>query len=429
MSDLGLDRLMNVDDAIAILDALPVDVRPGPAVVMPDRPTLEADYAADRDYPPFDKALVDGFAARATDLATPDVELPCVGEIAAGHAWSGDAIAAGTCVAIMTGAPLPPGVDAVVPVEETTPLDDGRRVRFARAAKPGRSIAFRGSEAKAGDVVLSAGAALGPAQVAALAQVGGWGWLRDQQFIDESLGFAEWNGGIEAARAFGRYPTAHVLVTGDEIVTGPDAPGASGIRDCNGPMLQVLLRSLGISYCPRSHVADDPATVREAIDQLSREHDLLFVTGGMSMGRHDHVPHTLRDLGFALPITKLRMKPGKPFLVATRDESIVFGLPGNPVAVFVCTLRLAARVIRRMRGEAADGDLKKAKLAAPLPANGPREFYQPATLGADGRATPLDWRGSADVFTLARADALILRPADDRARDLGNTVKILPIPR
>lgn len=429
MSDLGLDTLRSVDEAIAILDALPVTVRKSvPPVEMSPRPLLSEGCLADRDYPPFDKALVDGYAVHAADLGAANVDLPCVGEIAAGHPWSGDAIVAGTCVAIMTGAPLPPGVDAVIPVEETTPLDGGRRVRFGKTAKVGRSIACRGSEAKAGDVVLTAGLAIGPAQVAAVAQVGGWGWMRDAQFADDAVEFHEWEGGPAAARAAGRL-TAAILVTGDEIVDGANDPGPAGIRDTNGPMLQVLLRSLGVSYCPRSRVADDPAAVREAIDRLSREHDFLFVTGGMSMGRHDHVPATLRDLGFALPITKVRMKPGKPFVLATRGASIVFGLPGNPVAVFVCTLRLAARVIRRTRGLPPGGDVKRLKLAASLPANGPREFYQPATLDADGCVTPLEWKGSADVFALARADALIVRPADDPSRTAGDRVATLAIPR
>lgn len=432
MSDLGLDTLLSVDAAIALLDALPVAGRE--SSIAPAIPrTLAADVVADRDYPPFDKALVDGYGVHAADLSFP-ATLACVGEIVAGHPWAGDSIAAGTCVAIMTGAPVPPGVDAVVPVEETTALDDGRQfVAFARAARPGQSIARRGSDARRGDVVLRAGDPVGPATVGVLAQLG--------QLAPPPPSPLD----LTPIRA-------HVLTTGDEVVPhDAPLPHANAIRDANGPMLVALLAALGVATT-RSHVGDDFQATRDAIDRFSRQHDILFITGGMSMGRHDHVPVALRGLGFALPITKVRMKPGKPFVVGTRDKgqgtredpasfplvpcplslvppSVVFGLPGNPVSGFVCTLRFAARVIRRMRGEPAGDDLIDRPLAAPLPANGPREFNQPMTLDAAGRATPLDWKGSADVFTLARADALIVRPAGDRARAASETVRTLPIPR
>ena len=443
MSDLGLDTLRTVDEAIAILDALPVRVAPPRPADARRRPALAADVLADRDYPPFDKSLVDGYAARSADLATAGASLPCVGEIAAGHAWTGGAIAPGACVAIMTGAPLPRGVDCVVPVEETT--SGAGQVHFATIGRAGRSIARRGSDAWAGSVVLRAGESIGAAQIAVLAQVGR---------LPPDLGSIpnRPTAGRLGARRDGDATLplrAHVLTTGDEVVPhDADAVPPDAIRDANGPMLVALLAALGVA-ATRSHVGDDPADVREAIDRLSRGHDLLFITGGMSMGRHDHVPATLRALGFDLPITKVRIKPGKPFVVGTmaeeretgregpsRDQSasrvsrrIVIGLPGNPVSGFCCTLRFAARVIRRMQGEPAGGDLRDAALTLPLSPNGPREFYQPAMLESLGGVTPLDWKGSADVFTLARADALIVRSVDEPARDAGATVRVLPIPR
>ena len=426
MSDLGLDRLMSVDEAIAIVDALPLPSLASPMASPRPAAVLVADVVADRDYPPFDKSLVDGYAVRAADVPG---ELPCVGEIAAGHAWADGVIPAGTCVAIMTGAPLPPGVDAIVPVELTMAI--GSSVRFATATAVGRSIARRGSDVAAGTRVLRAGVRVGPAQVAVLAQLGA---LSDDLFETNTPTPAGSDPNIQTHSNTDVAPTplrAHVLVTGDEVVPhDAPLPHADAIRDANGPMLASLLAALGVA-ATRDHVGDDPDAVRDAIDRASRESDLLFITGGVSMGRHDHVPATLRGLGFDLPITKLRMKPGKPFVVARRaaDGRIVFALPGNPVSAFCCTLRLAARVIRRMLGRPPGDDLRDAPLAAALPANGPREFYQPATLDAAGRATPLAWKGSADVFTLALADALILRPSDDGPRGVDATVRVLPIPR
>jgi molybdopterin molybdotransferase len=139
------------------------------------------------------------------------------------------------------------------------------------------------------------------------------------------------------------------------------------------------------------------------------------------------VPRALVALGFDLKITKLRIKPGKPFVFATRQRAqktdIVFGLPGNPVSGFCCTVRLTSRLIERMQGR-VPAEPESAELESPLPTNGPREFYQPAIVEGS-RVKPLGWKGSADVFTLARSNALIIRPIDDPARAAGDRVSIL----
>src|SRR5206468_10821071 len=135
------------------------------------------------------------------------------------------------------------------------------------------------------------------------------------------------------------------------------------------------------------------------------EHDVLFVTGGMSMGAYDYVPKILRELGVELRITKLRIKPGKPFVFGVKQTKFVFGLPGNPVSGFVCTVRLASRLIARLGGSTPREQWVEGTLTAALPANGPREFYQPA-VARGGAVEPLHWKGSADIYTLARANAL-----------------------
>jgi molybdopterin molybdotransferase len=160
---------------------------------------------------------------------------------------------------------------------------------------------------------------------------------------------------------------------------------------------------------------------------------VLLITGGMSMGRHDHVPAVLNQLRFDFKITKLRMKPGKPFVFATRAVGgrmqYVFGLPGNPVSAFVCAVRLASRLIDRLAGLPAPRErLSLFELADPLEVSGPREFYQPARL--DGtKLHPLDWRGSADIITLSRADALMIRPENDPARAPGAIVTAIDLRR
>jgi molybdopterin molybdotransferase len=146
----------------------------------------------------------------------------------------------------------------------------------------------------------------------------------------------------------------------------------------------------------------------------------------MSMGAYDFVPRTLADLGADLRITKLRIKPGKPFVFAEKDGRHVFGLPGNPVSAFVCTVRLASRLIARMRGETPMEKWIDASLSEPLPPNGPREFYQPVFCG-EGVARPLKWKASSDVFTLAASNALLPRPENAPALAAGAAVRVLEV--
>ena len=421
MTEPHVAGLISIAEAIRILDAFPVH----PAAVQ--RPLLDAvglrlaaDVVSDGDHPPFAKAVMDGYAVRAADV-TAGATLARVDTVAAGQVGRRP-VGAGEAVAIMTGAPLPPGADAVVPVEQTT--RDGHRVTFAAAAHVGQAVAPRGSDVAAGVVVLPVGTRLGPAQVAVAASVG--------------------------AAVVPVYPRPYVAVlsTGDELVDADQAPTGPQIRNSNGVMLVALLQRLGCEVRDLGIVRDDPTALRAALADGLRS-QALFVTGGMSMGERDHVPALLRDLGLTPQIAKLRVKPGKPFMFATGDELIemsrsdepnahgghlhvligrrcVFGLPGNPVSAFVCTVRLAARVLRRMAGGPADAGLVDATLTAAMAANGPREFYQPATW--DGSTvTPLGWKGSADLFTLARANALIIRPEGAPAAAAGDVTRVLSL--
>ncbi len=398
--------LIGVADAIRILDAAAVTRRVvrvplGNAVGL----RLAADLVSDGDHPPFAKAVMDGYAVRAVDV-TAGATLARVDTVAAGQVGR-RAVGAGEAVAIMTGAPLPAGADAVVPVEQTT--RDGQRVTFAAAARVGQSIAPRGSDVAAGVVVLPAGTRLGPAQVAVAAGVG-----------------------AAVVPVYAR-PAVAVLSTGDELVDMDAVPTGPQIRNSNGAMLVALLARLGCDVTDGGKCGDDPDALRAALAR-GLAAGPLFVTGGMSMGERDHVPRLLVELGLTPRIAKVRVKPGKPFVFATSDPDgsaagsarMAFGLPGNPVSAFVCTVRLAARVLRRMAGGLADAGLVDARLTVPLPANGPREFYQPAVW--DGSTvTPLGWKGSADLFTLARANALVIRPEDAPAAAAGDVARVLSL--
>jgi molybdopterin molybdotransferase len=288
----------------------------------------------------------------------------------------------------------------------------------------GHAVARRGQDARRGDLVVTSGTTLGPAHLAVLATFG--------------CGYP-----MVTVR-----PRAVVLSTGDELVSHDQSEvRAVQTRDANGPMLQSLVRRLGADLVASGRVPDRRTAlfkaIRHAFDAKGRDADVLFLSGGMSMGEKDHVPGVLRELGFELPVTKLRIRPGKPFVFAVRpaDGKFAFGLPGNPVSAFVCTVRLAARLLRRMTGQAPEPRWLEAALVEAVGPNGPREFYQPAvwaTAPAKGRSRAgvsapvgvrcLPWKGSADIFTLARAGVLVVRPENDRARQAWERVRVLEIP-
>lgn len=431
MSDSTLDALLSVSQAAAILDRAAVEPRlEVVALAEALGRRLAEEVIADRDYPPFDKSLMDGFAVRLGEVAG---EFELVGTIHAGESWQGKPLAGRQAVAIMTGAPLPSaeGEVAVIPVEESEGAGS-RAVRLKTAGQSGRYIARKGSDRRGGASLLAAGTLIGPVQVAVLASVG-----------------------KESVRVFAR-PRCVVVATGDELVECGKAPAAQQIRNSNSPALLALLERLGADAVDGGVVADDLDATRRGLGEwLESSCDCLFVTGGMSMGQRDFVPRVLGELGVKLEITKLKIKPGKPFVFGTRARqrgfvagpgegrearpgihtTYVFGLPGNPVSAYVCTVVLASRLLGRLGGAGAEsigGGWQELPLAEELGANGPRQFYQPARIerGMDSaaRARPLTWRGSADVFTLAEADALIERAENDAAQPVGALVRVLKLP-
>jgi molybdopterin molybdotransferase len=312
---------------------------------------------------------------------------------------------------------MPAGADGVVPVEETAKGSADQTVRIMRGTVPGRYIAPRGSDARAGQVVLRSGTLLDAAQMAVAASVG----------AAEVAVFAK--------------PRVAVLSTGDELVPVSEQPGANQIRNSNNVMLVALLRKLGCAVSDVGTARDDPQVIRAAMERALTEHAALFVTGGMSMGTHDYVPRVILDLGFETRISKLRIKPGKPFVFAVNRASdsvgprYIFGLPGNPVSGFVSTVRLASRLLARLGGGQPREKWLAGKVDVGLPANGPREFYQPVVWspvqgGTSARSefatvTPLAWKGSADIFTLAAANALLVRPENEPPLGKGTLVRVL----
>lgn len=434
MPELDVSKLIGVHEAIAILDSVPVSprvVRVSLAEALDRR--LAQDVVADRDYPPFPKSLMDGYAVHGAELrGSGPVELRFAGEIPAGSLPQRP-LGVGEAAAIMTGAPMPPGADAVVPVEETERA--GPAVRIRRPDNYSRYVAARGSDCQAGRVVLQRGMMIGPAQIAVAATVGA------------------------ASLEVFEPPRVAVLGTGDELVAHDgEPPQGAQIRNSNSPMLVALLVRLGCRVTDLGAVRDEPGLIRDKLVEGLSAFDALFVAGGMSMGTHDHVPRLLAELGVQIKISKLRIKPGKPFVFGMKrlegtearrriaeegpsvpsSDSFVFGLPGNPVSAFVCMVRLASRPLQRMAGapKPVERWLTGRTESGLLP-NGPREFCQPALrIVPAGRSSvqsslptirPLPWKGSADLFTLAAANSLIVRGENEPAVPEGTLIRVLDI--
>lgn len=420
MSEPDVSDLLTVAQAIQIIDATPVMPRTEEIPLADAQGRILAqDIASDRDYPPFDKSLMDGFAVRSADVAAGPTVLKVIAEVRAGQSAT-QPVGPGQAIAIMTGAPLPPGADGVVPVEETVTETDGN-IRIARPGTPQRYIAKAGSDLRASQIILLAGARLEAAQLAAAATVG-----------------------AAKVKVFAR-PRVAVLATGDELVTPDQTPTGAQIRNSNSIMSMSLLRKLGCDPIDLGVAIDEPDIIRAKLKQ-ALQHDALVVSGGMSMGEYDYVPRILLELGVKLIITKLRIKPGKPFIfgilertrvgwaLPTADASPtchVFGLPGNPVSGYVCMARLASRLFTRLAGGSIEERWVSGKLLSPLGPNGPREFYQPAQIrraaGGEISIEPLTWKGSADLFTLAAANAVLPRAENEPALPANHWVRVLEL--
>jgi len=368
---------------------------------------LAEEVHADADVPAFDKALMDGFAVRSADLAGGARDLLVVQEIPAGTDPAAlAALTAGTAARIMTGAPLPPGADAVVPVEETSPATGNREAVRCATVGPGDHRALRGADVRCGDTLLAAGDFIGAAEVAVLAACG------------------------RAAVRVGGRPRVAVLATGDELVPPGVRPTPGRLRNSNGPMLLALAGRAGASITDLGIAPDDPARLRAAMER-GLDSDLLLVSGGVSMGARDYVTPTLRELGAEVLFDRVAIRPGKPFTAARRGRSVVCACPGNPASSYVIFQVFARAVLRRMAGHRQPGPtLVRGVLAAPARQRpGRAGYWQARAALVDGRlsAEILPTSGSADIVACARANALVVLPAGTGACAAGDAVDLLLI--
>ncbi len=388
------------------LDAVRSHARPLPPRTVRLRDALglrlAVDVAADLDLPPFDKALVDGFAVRAGDLPGP-ATLRVVETIFAGRTPT-KALGPGEAAEIMTGAPLPDGADAVVMVEKTS-RPDADHVALSGPITPGQNWLVRGKEMKAGEVVVAAGSVLNPATLGVLASVG-------------------------AAEVLARdRPRVKIMSTGDEVVDHTRAPGPGQIRDSNSVLLAALARQANATAHPRPIVPDQPDCLRRAFGVAVGSYDVLLVSGGVSAGQKDLVPDALAAVGVHPVFHKVRVKPGKPLWFGVgpdrgdRPPALVFGLPGNPVSGLVSFLLFVRPALAILAGREADEPTPSLPLAADYRHADDRDVYRPARLVDGGtRVEPLLWAGSSDLRGAAAGDGFAIFPAGERMYKEGELV-------
>lgn len=366
--------------------------------------TLAGAIDATRDQPPFAASAMDGWAIRSADYV-PEASFTIAGESAAGRAYP-HIVGPGEAVRIFTGAPVPAGADLVIIQEEA--LRDGQTVCFAAGDAPRPHIRPAGGDFRTGDRLLEAGARLDPWRL--------------------SLAAAAGRATLEVARR----PRVAILATGDELVQPGGEPDPDQIFESGSIALAALVETWGGSAVRLTAAADRLEAIADAV--ASVEADLIVTIGGASVGDHDLVKPALERLGLILRVETVAIRPGKPTWFGTlNDGRRVLGLPGNPASALVCAELFLRPLLAALTGREALPAMTVAALAAPLPANGPREHWMRAALSidAEGRAVASAFpdQDSSLVTVFSRADALIRRPVNAPAALAGDRVDILKLAR
>lgn len=394
--------LISIDEALA---AIAAEVTPLPdveAVELGDARgrVLAEELRAGADLPSFASSAMDGFALRAED--TPGA-LELIGESAAGAPFPG-ALRPGTAVTISTGAVVPDGADAVLPVELSR-VDAGR-LHVADPVPGGDNVRPRGSDVVRGQTLLAAGTRIGPAQIGAAAAVG----LR--------------------ALPCRRAPRVAVMSTGTELRAPGEPLGPGEIYDSNSPMLGAALASATAETVVVPAVADDPQAHRAALAR-ALEYDVVITSGGVSVGAHDLVRASAAELGVREVFWRVALRPGKPLSFGVHGATLVFGLPGNPVSSLVCFELFVRPALLALQGAPFSPGFRHGILAAPALRNEERDELIRVNIATseDGSPalTPLTGQGSHQIAVTAGADGLARIPSGSGELAAGSGVTFLPL--
>ena len=358
------------------IEALPLDRARGRV--------LAEDVFADRDYPPFHRAIRDGYALRSSDLVSLPAVLERVGQVRAGEHWAGT-LEPGQCVEIMTGAPLPEGADAVAMIEHVHERD--HQVEVPRFLQPFENVVRRGSEATSGARVLPRGRRLQAAEIGLLAAVGK---AQVKTYVE---------------------PRIAILPTGDEVVPVESQPEWFQVRNSNAATLSALVTAAG--GIPRViGIAPDRTEELHRLILEGLESDLLLLSGGVSMGKYDLVKEVLSELGAEYYVQGVAIRPGKPLVFGRVGEKFFFGLPGNPVSTFVTFELFARPAIAALGGAEIEAPIfLRARLGRPFKQKHGLTAFMPARVELEDGAPVVrlvGWQGSGDLVGMAAANCLLV---------------------
>jgi molybdopterin molybdotransferase len=393
--------LRSIEEALGlVLEGIePLEAEEAPIAEAAGR-VLARDARAAVDLPPFDRSAMDGFAVRAADTS-PGVGLRIVGDVAAGTLPEG-ALEPGTAAPISTGAAIPDGADAVLQSEHA--VVEGATVTPDRAIAPGLHVRRRGEDVHAGDVLARAGERLTLPRVSALASAGA------------------------GTLPVHRRPTVRIMVTGDELLPVGAPPEPGRVHESNGLMVALLAARAGALAGDTVRIPDDRAATEAAVRE-GLESDVLVVSGGVSVGPHDHVRPAFAACGVEEVFWRVSIKPGKPLWFGRRGRTLVFGLPGNPLSAIVGASMFIEPALRRLAGERdARPALVPGRLAVAAEASDGRTTFLTSRLapGGDGvlEATPTERQGSHMTGALGESDGFAIVP-DGPALPAGAAVDLL----
>jgi len=369
---------------------------------------LATEIRAAFSLPRFSNSAMDGFAVRASDLVGATREQPVMlslgGVIAAGGSSAG-AILPGVCIQIMTGAPIPPGADAVVMVEHTSGFE-GTEVAFYEAPRTGQNVRREGEELGAGELLITPGTRIGPPELGILAS---FGHARVEVF---------------------RRPRVSILATGDELRQPGEPLGAGEIYDSNRFVLADLVSRAGADLARAERLRDVPGRLESVIEAALGDSDVIALSGGVSMGRYDHVRPALLAVGVRDHFWRINQRPGGPLFFGTHGQRLIFGLPGNPVSSFIGFMEYAWPAI-----DALSGTGVTALLTAELASSFPRlpaihRFLFGRVSVRDGRfvADPSRKLGSNMLSSSLEANAILSAPPGDGDLPAGSAIdcRLLP---
>lgn len=385
-----------------IFDNLPVTGSESLSLLASIGRTLAEDLCADRDMPPYDRVTMDGIAIRYEEYEAGIREFKITGIQAAGEEPI-TSLQSGSCIEIMTGAAMPECFDTIVRYEDLQTMN-GIATIVGTNIKKQHNVHGRAMDKKQGDLLIASGTQITPTVAGIAASIG------------------------KSALLVSKIPKVAILSTGDELVPIHETPGPYQVRRSNAVMLAAALQQYHI-HASIMHINDDRDQIKHTLKDCLSDYDVLLLSGGISMGKFDHIPHILSDLGVDCLFHKVNQRPGKPFWFGRHPiGAVVFAFPGNPVSTWLCMVRYALPWLSQTLGYSTPP--LRARLARDVSFMPAMQFFQQVHLAHDETgqliATPVSGNGSGDFAHLAHANAFLELPADEAIFPAGSCYPVWP---